>query len=141
MWYFLLTSSYVSIFFWKLSFYFFFVKSQTLALFFLCFSAFCKCLCLLCKNTFVSTFILGKFCFTLTWRGLKTIKLKKNMFFLSNSNKFTMTNNPHMQLPAIFHKTVNKNKQKTWKFRSSGKVGNFFLYLPLFLFLHINFQK
>ena len=111
MWYFLLTSSYVSIL--KLSFYFFFVKSQTLALFFLCFSAFCKCLCLLCKNTFVSTFILGKFCFTLTWRGLKTIKLKKiYVFFYQTPTNLQWQTIHTCSYPQFFTKQLIKINRK-----------------------------
>ena len=59
------------------------------------------------------------------WFGgrLKYIKLKK-CFSLPTSNKFAVKNNEIVELRLIFHKTINKNNLKVWKFQSH-KLNNF----------------
>ena len=57
-----------------------FVRLKTLVLFFICFLAFCEFQCLLYKNTFFLTFIMGISYFVLACRRLKTIKLNKVCF-------------------------------------------------------------
>ena len=87
--------------------------------------------------------------FILLWRGFKSIKLKK-CFFLPTFNKFSIQNNPLMQLLLIFHNANWKSQnfkvlsdlvlfqqlRKLWK---EGKV-KFILFWSLFLTIHINFQ-
>ena len=100
-------------------------------------------------------FIMGIFYFILVWRRLKSIKLKKK-FFLPTFNKFAIQNNPLTKLCLIFHRAVNKNKLKAWKFQShrlssflaikeivtrvEGGAGKFVLFWLLFLSIHINFH-
>ena len=95
-----------------------FVRLKTLVLFFLCFSPFCEFQCPFHKNTFALTYLMGMFYFILVWWGLKSIKLKKSLFFPPIFNKFAIQNNPLIQLYLMFHKTVNKNKLEVWKFQS-----------------------
>ena len=111
-WIFLLTSSYINIFWKKLSFYLFLLDSKLKFYFFVAFQ-------LLYSNTFVLTFIMEIFYFILAWTGLKIIKLKKKGFFLPTLDKSSMQNNPLKHLCLIFHKTVNTNKQKDSKFQSN----------------------
>ena len=86
--------------------------------FFLCFLTFYELQCLFYKNHFVSTFIIGIFCFILAGSGLKT-KLKKCSFFLPTSDKSAIKKNSHMQLCSIFHKA-----RKAWKFQSHSLSGS-----------------
>ena len=117
-WYFLLKSSYIRVVCWKLTFYFL-IRLQTLIPFFLFFSAFCKVQCPFFKNAFALIFIVGIFYFILVWWGLKLIKEKKKSRQLQQICKITKIQiNPLMQLRLIFHKAVNKNKLKVWKFQS-----------------------
>ena len=69
-----------------------FVRLKTLVLFFICFLAFYEFQCLLYKNTFVLTFIMGISYFVLAWRRLKTIKLKQSMFFYQPPVSFFVFN-------------------------------------------------
>ena len=82
-----------------------FVRLKTLVLFFLCFSPFCEFQCPFHKNTFALTCLMGMFYFILVWWGLKSIKLKKSLFFPPIFNKFAIQNNPLIQLYLMFHKT------------------------------------
>ena len=92
------------------------VTLKTLVLLFLFCSTFYDFQYLFYKNTFVLTFIMG-ILYYLPWRELKSIKIK-NDFFLPTCNKSARKNDPRMQLPSIFHKTVNRNKLKVWKFHN-----------------------
>ena len=78
------------------------------------------------------------------------------IWLLPASNKFTIQNNPLMQLGLIFHQTGNKKKLKVWKFQSHSlnsfsaikktvtgmerRGSKFVLFLSLFLSANINFQ-
>ena len=60
-------------------------------------------------QTFVLTYVMGIFYFILVWRGLKSVKFKKNVFFfIPTSNKIAIQNSPLMQLRIIFHKSLIK---------------------------------
>ena len=86
--------------------------------------------------------------------GLKYIKLKK-CFSLPTSNKFAVKNNEIVELRLIFHKTINKNNLKVWKFQShklnnfsankktvtSVKGGGMGLFLSLFLSVHNKYSN
>ena len=112
-WHFILTSTYISIF-WG-NFCLFLLDYKLLSsIFSLLFGFFCEFQCLLQKNTF----ILGIFYFILAWKGLKAIKSKCIYFSLPTSHKSAIKSNPLMQLDSIFYKTVNKNKLRVWKFQS-----------------------
>ena len=87
-----------------------FVRLQTLALFFRCFSPFYKFQRLFYKYFFALTFIMEIFYFALAWRRLKIMKLQKMCVFLPTSNKSAIKLNPRMQLRSMFHKIVNRNK-------------------------------
>ena len=95
------------------------VRFQTLVLLFFCFyfSAFCKFQYHCYKKMFLLTFIIRVFYFALVWRRLKSIKLKKSIFFLPNSNKFAIQTNPFMQLWLIYHKTLIKPNEKPKNFK------------------------
>ena len=113
-WHFILTSTYISIF-WG-NFYLFLLDYKHLSsIFSLLFGFFfCEFQCLFYKNTF----ILGIFYFILAWKGLKAIKWKYIYLSLPTSHKSAIKSNPLMQLDSIFYKTVNKNKLRVWKFQS-----------------------
>ena len=119
VWHLLLTLSYVSIFCSE-NFLLLFVGLHSLALFFLCFSAFCKLQCLCYKNTFVLTFIMRIFYFILAWRW-KTVKLKKIHFFLTTSDKSTAKTWPTHTIRLNFSQNIaprSKHKRKVWKFQT-----------------------
>ena len=91
------------------------------------------------------------FYFILVWKGLKSIKLKKKVFFLPISNKFAIQNKSFMQLHLIFHKTESLKihshrlscfsgieKTKTSVECEMGYVC--FVLIIVFVSTHINFQ-
>ena len=131
-WHFILTSTYISIF-WG-NFCLFLLDYKLLSsIFSLLFGFFCEFQCLLQKNTF----ILGIFYFILAWKSLKAIKSKCIYFSLPTSHKSAIKSNPLMQLDSIFYKTVNKNKLRVWKLQSvncnwSGSGMGGFILLSLF---------
>ena len=117
-WNFLLTSSYISIFYRKLNFYLFLLDCELYFIFFR-FLHFCKFQCPFNKNTFVLTFIIKNILRQFGLKGVKIHKIKKNVIF---SNKLAVQNNPLKQLRLIFHKTVNTNKLKSEIFKVVGWV-------------------
>ena len=64
--------------------------------------------CFCCIANYSSIFL-----FLVCWRGLKSIKFKKEFFFYLPI--FAMQNNPLMQLRLIFHKMLIKTN---WNFKS-----------------------
>ena len=156
-WHFLPTSSYVSIFRKKLSFYLFLLDCK---LYFYAFWIF--------TNFNVSmSFLWEYFCLNIHYgntllhfslEGAKYHKIKKKKFFLHTSHKSAIKNNPRMQLRSISHETVTRNKLKAWKLfqgnrlssfspnkktvtRVEGEGGKFVLFWSLFSPVCVNLQN
>ena len=109
-WLFLPRSSCISIFCRKRSCHLFSVtRLQTLVLFFLCFSAFWELQCLFYKN----------FCLNIYYRNiLLRFGLEQVNIYEINKKHFFLNTPPTNSQYKIFHKTVNENKLKVWKFQS-----------------------